>query len=268
MKAILEKVRRYWVKIVLYVLLISFVTFTLFWMLRTNSPLSENFFAGSIEIMVTVFLIDGLLSIDRQRRMRVLNEAHSNSIKTIMSIGVLGITSAFGFKYSDNIEVTEYTNVQLREFVNTFFSDSRYIKFINDLGNMDKRLRPILRKLDKRIENEFKGMRQSLKEVKPYVDPTIMRQIDDFQSKIIAQFTIVNFMYEMIYVHLPAKGHGDPKNDKDFWPFFKDHMYEDLVITGEGKPDNESLETVIKGMFTLLLDIHAKAENNTLHYDI
>ena len=268
MKVIIKKIKLLWVKMVLYGTLLAFVAATLLWMLNTDSSLSENFFAGAVEIFVTVFLIDGLLSMDRRRRMRTVNKAQANSIQTITSIRILGLTGAFGFKYSNDIELTEYSNVQLRQFVSDFLVDQRYLKFLDDLKGMKRELMPILKKLDERIEMELTGIRKSLKEVKPYVNPDIIHQIDDFQPKIIAQLSIVNFMYAVIYEHLPSKGHKDPKKDGDFWPFFKDHVYEDLVVTGEGNPDKESLESAIGGMFNLLLDIHSKAESNQLHYDV
>lgn len=268
MVKIFKNFREYIVKILLYATLLFLVLITFLWMLNGHSSLSENFFASAIEILITVCLIDGLLSIDRHRRMRALNKAEANGVKTLMSLRIMGITNAFGFKYSTDIDVASYSNAQMREHVNKFFEDHRYMKFLKDLENMEARLRPMLKKLDERVEKELSGTRESLKEVKPYADPEIIHWIGNFQPKIIAQFTIVNFMYESIYVHLPEKGHNDPKKDKDFWPFFKNHLYKDLVVTGEGKSDKESFETVIKGIFKLFLDIHEKAELNRLHYDI
>lgn len=258
-------------KLLLYVVLILLVvTMIIYWRLSDQSSLSENFLAGSIEILITVIVIDGLISADRRRRMRSINEQNAATVKVMLGLKIIRIIHAFGAKVSvAEIDLVNESNANVRAAVDEFKASKEYATFLTKMANMEKSLQPKIKKLSKIIEDETSDLNKLLKDAKPYPDPSLTAMIAEFQPKMIAKFAIINLMYDAIYTHLPAKGHTNVKKDKDFWPFFQ-QMYKDLAVNDEGSDKKEliSFEHMVDGMLELILQIRQRAENNDLHYDV
>lgn len=258
-------------KLLLYVILVMLVILTVvYWVLSAQSSLSENLLAGSIEILITVTIIDGLISADRRRRMRHVNEQNAATVKTMIGLKIIRIINAFGSKVSvAEIDLVADSNSNMRVAVDEFKASKEYKTFLAKLEKMEKSLRPNLKKLSKSIEDEVSDLSKLLKDAKPYPNPSLVAKVAEFQPKMIAKFSIINLMYDMIYEHLPSKGHKDVKKDKNFWPFFQ-RMYKDLAVNDEGSDRSEliSFEEMVNETFDLLLEVRQRAEDNSLHYDV
>lgn len=258
-------------KSLLYVVLVILVILSAaYWGLSAQSSLSENLLAGSIEILITVTIIDGLISADRRRRMRLVNEQNAASVKIMVGLKIVRLINAFGAKAgATEMDLVSDSNANMRMAVDEFMASKDYVTFLAKLEKMEGSLRTKIKKLSELMQGEISDLNKLLEEAKPYPDPSLTAKVAEFQPKMIAKFSIINFMYDVIYEHLPSKGHEDVKKDKGFWPFFQ-RMYRDLAVNNKGSDRSEliSFEGMVNETFDLLLEVRQRAEDNNLHYDV
>jgi len=237
----------------------------MYWQLTGQSSLSENFLAGSMELAVTVVLIDGLLLLERRQRIKILNQGHANSSTFNVGLYIVSLMREFNFGVKPSeLEVVGMSNSDLRAKVDEFFGSDEYRQYLQNIKTAKNGTLKQLKKLGKLIEESGRSIRENLEKTKPYPDPSLIKLVSDPQPAILAVIKVVEVIYESLKIISNAKGASDASLAKRIM----DQELERITNRQDSIDDRINLHDAIKTYMEALLNIHERAEKNRLHYDV
>lgn len=261
---------RNWPRLILYIFLILLITGSVFfWIMSGRSSMSENFLAGAIEIAITVVLIDGLLSMERKRRIKVLNTGHARSSRYHLGLVLVELMKEFNFPVKPSeLEVVGWSNEALRNKVSEFFESQEYDKYLQDVKGAKRGALKKVKHVEKLVERSASEVTKSLEKSEPYPDPILVKLINDAVPHLVALTKVVEIMFEMNKIVDDANG----ASDADLVKGILDKQMEELTSKDSSLPTtgikSSSIHQSLKIFMDALLIVHERAEKNRLYYDI
>lgn len=260
-------------RVVLYIVLLGLIAAAwLYYELSKGSSLSENFLAGAIEILITVIVIDGLLSLNRRQRMSNINAKHASETQFLIGYYLVGIIKEFGYQVlPSELEAVGMSNAELRKLIKDFLKSSEYRAFLQSLRDADQSILPKLKDIQSILEDSFKRVGSSLNEARPYPDPALTKLVSDAQPGIIGSFKIIDFLYETVYEKLPSIQAEHPNSSEKAISQSRDLFKKELrrlVSTGDGARDRANFHNTLCAYLDAILMVHEKAQENKLFYDV
>ncbi len=260
-------------RIALYVVLLGLIaTAWLYYELSKGSSLSENFLAGAIEILITVIVIDGLLSLNRKQRMSNINAKHASETRVLLGFVLVSIIKEFGFKvFPSELEAVDMTNIELQKLIKDFLKSSEYRTFLKCLRDADQATLPKLKSIQNLLEDSLKRISDSLNGAQPYPDPALTKLVSDTQPSLLGSFKIIDFLYEAVYEKLPGIQAEHPNSSEKVINQSRDLFKQELrrlVSAGDGANDRANFRKSLAAYLDAILTVHEKAQENKLFYDV
>ena len=257
---------RIWPRLLLYTILIVVISCSVMYGYASNhSSLSDNFLAGSIEIAITVILIDGLLSIERKRRIKALNAGNANASTYYLGLIIVRFIKEFNFPIKPNeLTVVGMSNADLRKIVNDFFESAQYEQYLQNVGNAKKGMIKKLEKISEFMSEWSSRVRKSLEKSQPYPDPALMKLISDEQPNIIASVRVAKVMYDLVDI----VRNGDSSEESEVARRIVFDEMERMSKRSLDEEDGSNLHKAFNDFLDMLLIIHERSEKNSLHYDV
>lgn len=253
-------------RMVLYLLLILFVSVIMVWWLLTRSSLSQNFFAASIELFITVFVVERLIFADRTRRLKEVNIEPSDWVAKSICFSIVRLAITFGYKIKDQLSVAEFDHKQLSELTEQIFNSKKYKEYVKAIYVLDAKTIKKFDALKDVFEQNRKQLSEAVKGVRPYLDPKLSQVIiqNDVKANVLTEVPLITL--KILYEDMPKSGHTINPDDSEFWDGFK-VFWEKLVLDHEAVDDGQNFDQSLRSIINVLLDIHKRACENNLFYD-
>jgi len=250
----------------LYSFLILFVGAITTWWLIARTSLSENFFAGAVDLFITVFIVERLILADRTRRLKQINIESSDWVAKSICFSVVLLADTMGYKIKDQLSVGEYDHKKLGELVERIFGSKNYKEYLQSLYVLDPKTISKFEALKITFEENRKRLSKAVKSVKPYLDPELSQVImqNSVNANVLTEVPLQ--VLKIVYEDMPKDGHPIDPNDSQFWDGFK-VMWERLVLNHETVGSGENFDESLRKIVNIQLDILKRAKDNDLFYD-
>jgi hypothetical protein len=237
-----------------------------FYRVMTHSPLSDNLFAGAIEVAVTVTLIETILNLNRRHRLKLVNASVAENMKLAMAINVFRILEKAGLKTKTNLDSVQMQHWELAQMCANHLDSDEYKNFQSDLKKYQKSTKKKLDEIIELLDTCDKSTKSGLKNVKPYAKPELYEVATDISVKNSVFKTLIN----ELYVEMPKallknrkKGTKDYKDAEQgislVWSF--------AIGAAPGDTDSKLLKCV-EDVLNDCLTLHEAACTNDLFIDV
>ena len=258
-------VKSIWPRLLLYVFLgILILCSVLYGSVSEHSSLSENFLAGSIEIAIMVILIDGLLSLERRRRIKSINAGNASEVRHTLGLIIVGSMREFSFPVEPSeLTVALMSNSDLRKQAKKFFESKEYTDYLQDVKTAKKGMLQKIENLEKYMTEFSSTLVKKIDKSAPHPDPALVKLIRDTVPAILVLTQVVKIMYEMMEMVKNSKA-----SDAALVKGILDKQMEELTTNKDEADDKNSMHATFRAFLNAMLNIHERAEKNALHYDI
>lgn len=249
-------------RIIIYLLVLVFVGATGVAMhIASHASLWENLFSSSVEILLTVGVLDMLINKDKYQRYKNVNKTVSVHVRQRLLLSMFELAKAIepSDESFNSISIFDYSPKQIRHLVQQFIDSQTFNSYFTNLENpktdLSEQVEPVL----KTIQGCEESIRKCLSDVQPYLKHSVHEVFWEQHNQIIAEIIAMVESYKFTYQELPKRVRLDNNNRKLLNSVAPQEFFLHSAPSGRGYKNN--LQKILND-YALVLEA---AYNNNLH---
>lgn len=157
-------------KLVMYVILVLLLIASIVFYCCARTSLAENLFVTAIGTVVSVFIIDTLISADKTNRYKAFNRSAARTVRAIVAFGIVNLRNDLGDNTNYKIDDLEKPTVELTKLFNDGLKD-----MVNTATNEQ------LNKACKGILDAVKSLDETLAKIVPYPSVNVQQLVSELR---------------------------------------------------------------------------------------
>ncbi len=255
-------------KTLLYAFLVFlFISTMIIYVNNKDSGLAQNFLAGSIEVLITVLVIERLIDISRNesrnKKYLMINSELMDGLKLTCDKLVIDFGDIVNHEFEKKertIEIFEYKNQEIAGVANKILNGNGFKDVVQQFMHDEEFAVEWSNINDDKLAKNLGEILKKLEKTKPYLNPDITKRINKSGITLNVHRLAIDETKKLIDV---AKNSGN----KDIYKFMKNNIWDGLVRGAIGVED-QSLEYVCRSYLDTLIYIHKQCEDGKIHYEI